>query len=172
MILVFSAAAREDVIPLLCQKACMWILHHQHVQHWSSWQECDWWSQQTSTWVAAIFEFQEGFQDSSCAKLLSKLKAIEFLKKPWITHSFTIVQSALPFVNKEVESGLGFENQIWNIKNALIMMIASLPIIAKMHHGEQCGKGRDWKTYITTIVWIGKLCDVKWVKKLSSVEKK
>jgi hypothetical protein len=41
-----------------------------------------------------------------------------------------------------------------------------------MHHGEQCGKGRDWKTYITTIVWIGKLCDVKWVKKLSSVEKK
>jgi hypothetical protein len=81
------------------------------------------------------------------------------------------VQSALPFVNKEVESGPGFENQIWNIKNALIMMIASLPIVAKMHHGEHCGKGRDWKTYITTVVLIGKLCDLKRVKKLSSVEK-
>jgi hypothetical protein len=90
---------------------------------------------------------------------------IEFLKKLWITHSFTIVQSALPFVNKEVESGHGFENQTWNIKNALIMMIASLPIVAKMHHGEQCGKGRDWKMYIATVVLIGKLCDVK---KLSS----
>jgi hypothetical protein len=36
--------------------------------------------------------------------------------------------------------GLGFENQIWNINNVIIMMIASLPIVAKIHHGKHCGK--------------------------------
>jgi hypothetical protein len=49
----------------------------------------------------------------------------------------------MPFINKEAKFEPSFENQIWNINNFLLMMITSLPVVAKIHHGKHCVKGWD-----------------------------